>query len=114
MQACDVVIHPRSIRAFGRTLVEAMLAGVPLIATDTGAASDILEGGKAGTLVKRMMPAGSPPRSPRPRAARSAVGQLAHAQQRARAHYSVERMREAVCGIIGQVMTGRTAVGARA
>ena len=32
---------------FGRTLVEAMLAGVPVIATNAGAAPDILEGGKA-------------------------------------------------------------------
>jgi glycosyltransferase involved in cell wall biosynthesis len=116
MQACDVVIHPSvDPEPFGRTLVEAMLAGVPLIATDTGAASDILEGGKAGTLVKPNDAGGLA-------AAITAVlarpgplsGQLAHAQQRARAHYSVERMREAVCGIIGQVMTGRTAVGARA
>ena len=53
MQAVDVIIHPSAApEPFGRTLVEAMLAGVPLIAADTGAASDILDAGKAGTLVR--------------------------------------------------------------
>ena len=53
MRAVDVMVHPSvHPEPFGRTLVEAMLAGVPVIATDTGAASDILQGGKAGTLVR--------------------------------------------------------------
>ena len=52
MRAVDVMVHPSiDPEPFGRTLVEAMLTGVPVIATDTGAASDILEAGKAGTLV---------------------------------------------------------------
>jgi glycosyltransferase involved in cell wall biosynthesis len=111
MQAVDIVIHPSvDPEPFGRTLVEAMLAGVPLIATDTGAASDILEGGKAGTLVK-------PNDADGLAAAIAAVlarparlsGQLAHAEQRARAHYSVATMREAVAGSIAQVAAGARA-----
>ncbi len=121
MQAVDIVIHPSvDPEPFGRTLVEAMLAGVPLIASDAGAASDILEGGKAGTLVKpndahalaaaiaaiRARPAGLP-------------GQIAYADERARARYSVATMSEAVAAVIGDVATGRvatarTAAGGRA
>jgi glycosyltransferase involved in cell wall biosynthesis len=57
MQAVDVVVHPSvDPEPFGRTLVEAMLAGVPVIATDAGASAEILDGGEAGTLV--------PPRRP--------------------------------------------------
>jgi len=57
MQAVDAVVHPSvDPEPFGRTLVEAMLAGVPVIATDAGASSEILDGGAAGTLV--------PPRRP--------------------------------------------------
>ena len=52
MRAVDIVIHPSvSPEPFGRTLVEAMLAQTPIIATDTGAAADILDYGKAGSLV---------------------------------------------------------------
>lgn len=52
MQAVDVVIHPSvDPEPFGLTLVEAMRAGTPVIATDAGASCEILEGGKAGTLV---------------------------------------------------------------
>ncbi|MCJ2066850.1 glycosyltransferase [Methylobacterium sp. J-088] len=57
MQAVDAVVHPSvDPEPFGRTLVEAMLAGVPVIATDAGASAEILDGGAAGTLV--------PPRRP--------------------------------------------------
>ena len=109
MQAVDIVIHPSvDPEPFGRTLVEAMLAGVPLIASDTGAASDILEGGKAGTLVK--------PNDADGLAAAIAVilarpaqlpAQIARAEQRARAHYSVGAMLEAVAAIIDEVTIGR-------
>jgi glycosyltransferase involved in cell wall biosynthesis len=57
MQAVDAVVHPSvDPEPFGRTLVEAMLAGVPVIATDAGASAEILDGGAAGTLI--------PPRRP--------------------------------------------------
>ena len=57
MQAVDAVVHPSvDPEPFGRTLVEAMLAGVPVVATDAGASAEILDGGAAGTLV--------PPRRP--------------------------------------------------
>ena len=42
MQACDAVIHPSvDPEPFGRTLIEAMLMRVPVIATDAGAPSEI-------------------------------------------------------------------------
>ena len=95
MRAMDAVIHPSvHPEPFGRTLVEAMLVGVPVIATDTGASSEILEDGRAGTLV----PAGDPS------ALAAAIAQvltrpagldaqLAHATARARTHYGLDRMR---------------------
>ncbi len=66
MRAVDAMIHPSiDPEPFGRTLVEAMLADVPVIATDAGAASDILEAGKAGTLVPPGEPMRWPPLLPR-------------------------------------------------
>lgn len=52
MRAMDVVLHPSvDPEPFGRTLVEAMLSRVPLVATATGAAPEILADGAAGLLV---------------------------------------------------------------
>ena len=52
MRAVDVVVHPSiDPEPFGLTLVEAMLTGTPVIASDAGAASEILDGGRFGTLV---------------------------------------------------------------
>jgi glycosyltransferase involved in cell wall biosynthesis len=111
MKAVDVMVHPSiDPEPFGRTLVEAMLSGVPVIATNAGAAPDILEGGKAGTLV--------PPNDAAALGrAISAVlakpetldGQLAYASLRAQAQYSVTQMLEAIGLVIGKLQAGAAA-----
>jgi len=111
MRAVDAVIHPSiDPEPFGRTLVEAMLAGVPVIATDAGAASDILEAGRAGTLV----PPGDADALARavklvlshPAGQR---GQLDYAIARARSHYSMARMLQSISGVIGAHAAGQAA-----
>lgn len=108
MHAVDAMIHPSvSPEPFGRTLVEAMLARAPVIATDAGAASDILAGGAAGALV--------PPNDPDALAAAVArvlarpdecAAQLDFAENRARARYGVGPMIAAVSDLIGRVAAG--------
>jgi glycosyltransferase involved in cell wall biosynthesis len=52
MHAVDAVVHPSvDPEPFGRTLIEAMLLHRPVIATDAGAAPEILDGGRCGELV---------------------------------------------------------------
>jgi glycosyltransferase involved in cell wall biosynthesis len=52
MRAMDAVVHPSiDPEPFGRTLVEAMLSGVVVIASACGATRDILDDGRAGLLV---------------------------------------------------------------
>jgi glycosyltransferase involved in cell wall biosynthesis len=111
MSAVDAVIHPSiDPEPFGRTLVEAMLAGVPVIATDAGAASDILEAGRAGTLV--------PPGDAEAlaRAVKLVLsqpaelsGQLAYAVARARSHYGLAQMLQSISGVIGRLAPGAAA-----
>jgi glycosyltransferase involved in cell wall biosynthesis len=111
MQAVDVMIHPSvAPEPFGRTLVEAMRAGVPVIAADTGAASEILEAGAAGTLV-------------RPDDADALVSAIAEvlanpsasakklerAAQRARTCYCLEKMSTSVSELIGYAANGARA-----
>jgi len=108
MQAVDAMVHP-SIDAepFGRTLVEAMLAGVPVIASNGGAAPDILESGRAGTLV--------PPNDAHALASAVAavlarpdqlVTQLEYASRRARAQYGLAKMLDTIGFLIAKARTG--------
>jgi glycosyltransferase involved in cell wall biosynthesis len=52
MQLCDVVVHTSTApEPFGRVIVEAMLSGKPVIASDSGGAAEIIEHGHSGVLI---------------------------------------------------------------
>lgn len=51
MAACDVVVHCSTApEPFGRVIVESMLAGTPVIASDAGGAREIVADGQTGQL----------------------------------------------------------------
>jgi glycosyltransferase involved in cell wall biosynthesis len=54
----DILINPSYSEAFGMSLVEAMAAGKPVIATRTGGMTEIVASAGAGLLVERGDPAG--------------------------------------------------------
>lgn len=105
MRAVDVMVHPSvHPEPFGRTLVEAMLAKVPVIATATGAASDILDAGAAGTLVPPNDAEALARAIARVLADPAALkGQIDHAAARATTHYGVGRMSQSVSDLIRRV-----------
>lgn len=105
MQAVDAVIHPSvDPEPFGLTLVEAMLAGTPVIATDAGASAEILDGGKAGTLVAAndataladSIRAFFADRQP-------FLDKVARARDRVKAVYDIVTMRRTVSAIVAKV-----------
>lgn len=51
LAACDLLLAPAVGEPFGRTLVEAMLCGVPVVAADSGGHREILRHGETGLLV---------------------------------------------------------------
>jgi glycosyltransferase involved in cell wall biosynthesis len=52
MAACDLVAHTSTAaEPFGRVIVEAMLCGRPVVATQAGGAVELVEAGKTGWLV---------------------------------------------------------------
>jgi glycosyltransferase involved in cell wall biosynthesis len=50
-QGADVFLHTAKGEAFGNVLVEAMACGIPVVATRSGAAGEIIEEGATGLLV---------------------------------------------------------------
>ena len=53
MRAMDVVVHPSLTEAFCQTVVEALAAGAPLVATNVAAAPEVVTNGVHGLLVPR-------------------------------------------------------------
>lgn len=59
MHACDVVVHcSTQPEPFGRVVVEAMLCGKPVIASNAGGIPEIINDGRTGLLVKPSDPDG--------------------------------------------------------
>ncbi len=57
LMCCDVLVAPAVNEAYGRTLVEAMLCGTPVVATDEGGHREIVRNGETGLLVSPDDPA---------------------------------------------------------
>jgi glycosyltransferase involved in cell wall biosynthesis len=55
--ACDLVVAPAVEEPFGRVLVEAMLVGTPVVATESGGHQEIIDNGKTGLLAATDNPA---------------------------------------------------------
>ena len=108
MRAVDVVVHPSTApEPFGRTLVEAMLVGTPVIATDAGAAAEILDRGAAGTLVPPGDAAALADAIARVLSAPPEIGeQVARAQATARARYGAARMQARLADLIRSAAGG--------
>jgi glycosyltransferase involved in cell wall biosynthesis len=104
LERADVFVHTSRWEGFGIVLLEAMLAGLPIVATGVSAVPEIVADGETGMLV----PAGDSSALARP------LGELLADPPRARALgaaglarakslFSVARMTEATLGVYGRI-----------
>ncbi len=109
MQAVDIVVHPSvSPEPFGRTLVEAMLVRSPLIATDAGAAREIL----APDAVNMLVPPGDTAALVNAirqvfSGAAGLPSQLDAAQTRAKDFYGLAKMRAAIARVVEHAVNNK-------
>ncbi|HID97536.1 MAG TPA: glycosyltransferase family 4 protein [Thermodesulfobacteriaceae bacterium] len=52
LSGIDLLVQPSETEANGLVVIEGMMAGLPVIATEVGGASEIMDGGRLGWLVK--------------------------------------------------------------
>ena len=89
----DVFVHSSRWEGFGIVLLEAMLAGLPVVATRVSAVPEVVVDGETGFLLQAGDVAGLADAVGRLLADRELAGRLGGAgERRARAHFSVERM----------------------
>ena len=105
MAGCDLLLVPSVGETFGRVLIEAMLAGTPVAASDSGGHGEVIEHGRTGLL--------APPDDPT--ALAGAALALLHddplrtriikeAGLHARRHYSIGRYVSEIQGIYDRIL----------
>ncbi len=111
MRAVDVVVHPSiDPEPFGLTLVEAMLAGTPVVASRTGAAGEILDEGRMGELVPPGDAAALAAAIERCRGLPQAVArQAAAARHHAESHFTSGHLQHAIRQVLAELVRPRDA-----
>lgn len=106
MAACDLILAPAIEEPFGRMLVEAMLVGTPVIASDSGGHREIIQGAETGIL--------APPDDPKAfadaalrllRAPDTARAMAEKAMSFVRATYSAQQHARAISRLYDEVMS---------
>jgi len=97
LRRADVLVHPARWEGFGLALLEAMLAGLPVVATRVSSIPEIVVDGETGLLV----PADDPSalRAALVRVLDDPADYGAAGRARARAKFSVERMARRTVGV---------------
>jgi glycosyltransferase involved in cell wall biosynthesis len=113
LSACDILMVPAIDEPFGRTLIEAMLVGTPVVATTSGGNGEALRDGETGLLVAPDDPGALAAACHRLLSDPRLYGSIAaKAHSEARSRYGERRHVEAVTNIYEQLLAHRPTVSA--
>jgi glycosyltransferase involved in cell wall biosynthesis len=104
--ACDVLLVPSVEEPFGRSLIEAMLLGTPLIAAESGGNPEIIRHGETGYLVRPDDPDAFAERAVallRDAGARASIA--ASAREDAVARFGMQRHAQSIMQIYDNILT---------
>jgi glycosyltransferase involved in cell wall biosynthesis len=105
LRRADVLVHPVRWEGFGLAVLEAMLAAVPVVATNVSSLPEIVVDGETGLLVPPDDPAALAAAANRVLDERSPFGERGRA--RAHADFSVARMTERTLSVYERVLNDR-------
>ena len=105
MASLDIVVVPSDAEPFGRVTIEAMAAGKPVVATNTGCSPEIVLDGRTGLLVPPRCPdalAAAVVRLLRNREMATSMGRIG--RRRVAEHFSVESHAEQIARLYRSVL----------
>ena len=104
LERADVFVHTSRWEGFGIVLLEAMLAGLPVVATRVSAVPEVVADGETGLLVEPGDDRASPRRSEHCSRTATRAARLGEAGlERARNEFSVARMTERTLAVYEDV-----------
>ena len=111
LAGADVLFVPAVREPFGRTLIEAMIVGTPVVAVDDGGNPEAIEDGRNGYLVPVADAAAAAARFAGIAADRSAAEMLAaRARKDALERFGMQRHADAIMAVYDRLLAGRKAV----
>jgi glycosyltransferase involved in cell wall biosynthesis len=101
----ELLVHPARWEGFGLAVLEAMLAGLPVVASNVSSLPELVVDGETGVLVHPDDPSALALGIDRALEQRERLGAAGRA--RARSEFSVERMAAKTADLYGRILAGR-------
>jgi glycosyltransferase involved in cell wall biosynthesis len=109
LRSAEVLVHPVRWEGFGLAVLEAMLAGLPVVASRVSSLPELVADGETGVLVPPDDPEALATGIERALEARARLG--AAGRRRARERFSVARMADATLAVYEETLSRRRAGG---
>ena len=108
-RSADLFVFPSLAEGFGQVLLEAMAAGLPVLATTRTAAPDLIRHGEAGFILPPAQTEALAERIEWAAAHRNRLAYMGEAAAQTARQFTWERFRRRIAEVVGGILEGRTA-----